>query len=192
MGLTVPQHSNKSQNELHRSSPKNVMNADKSAEGPTSDQPHKNKKFQIFDPSRPEREVPLSGPTPGETAKASNTTPVHCHGWHAPGRGGGPELTVPRARDRLPGPPNSPDTLMEPQGSSQHRPTGPSASLELWACRRLPKDAIPQSWWHGHGRLRTTTSSRPPAPMGGARHLETVEAPQTPAYECRLVHGVRL
>ena len=99
---------------------------------------------------------------------------------------------MPGARERLPGPPNSPDALLKPQSSCQHRPTGRSTGMELWARCTLPTNAIPQGWRHERGRPRSSTPSMPPAPMGGTWHLEAVEAPEVPAHKNNLMLGIRL
>ena len=113
---------------------------------------------------------------------------------HVAGKGAGggwPELRPDRpvTQQTYPSPP---DGLMKPQSSSQHRPTTTGAGLELWAHCRLPQNAVPQSWRHGRGRLRTSTPTMPPAPMGGAWHLESIEAPQTSPNESGLVSRIGL
>jgi len=70
-------------------------------------------------------------------------TPCAANTWFARGRVGWPELAVPEARERLPGPPNHPDALLKPRSSSEHRPPRAGASLELWARCRLPENAVP-------------------------------------------------
>ena len=86
---------------------------------------------------RPQTDIPRPAPPAGNKKallglkRTSNPhTPRAASTWLARGRVGWPELAVPEARDRLPGPPNHPDALLKPQGSSQHCPTGPSAGLE--------------------------------------------------------------
>ena len=135
--------------------------------------------------------VPLGGPTLVKSTRAKTPQCTARHGMHWAGEGmwSSPCLGHGNA---CPHRPNSPDALKGPQSCSEHRPSGTSAAFELRIGHWLPKDAIPQSWRYGRGRLRTSTSSMPPAPMGGTRHLETVDAPQTPAYEGNLVLGIRL
>ena len=89
--------------------------------------------------------------------------------------------------------PSPPDCLMKPQGSSEHCPTGPSASLETWARCRSTHDTIPQSRWHGRGWSHTTATAMPPASMGGTWHLKTFEAPEVPTDkgDCMTLVGLQ-
>ena len=81
---------------------------------------------------------------------------------------------------------------MKPQSSCQYCPAGHSTGMELRARCTLPTYAIPQGWRHERGRPRSSTTSMPPAPMGGTWHLEAIEAPEVPANKNNLMLGIRL
>ena len=104
--------------------------------------------------------------------------------------GGRPEL--PPTSAELRGLTGHSARLVKPQSSSEHRPAGLDASLELRARGKLPCNAVPKSWRHGRGRLRTSALTMPPAPMGRTWHLEAIETPKVPPNKRGLVRSIRL